>query len=40
MATHDLDKSKRLYSGFISTLKWVVPTIAVIVLIVIALIAG
>lgn len=40
MATHDLEKSKRLYSGFISTLKWAVPTIAVIVLVVMAMIAG
>jgi len=40
MATQDLEKSKKLYSGFISTLKWAVPLIAVIVLFVMSLIAG
>ncbi len=39
MAKQDLEKSQRLYSGFTATLKWVVPTIAVIVLLVMAMIA-
>lgn len=40
MAMHDMEKSKRLYSGFTSALKWVVPVVAVIVLFVMSLIAG
>lgn len=39
MASHDMDKAKQTYSGFMSTLKWAVPLIAVITLFVIMLIA-
>ncbi|WP_281501098.1 hypothetical protein [Erythrobacter sp. F6033] len=39
MATNDMDDAKQTYSGFISSLKWTVPLIAVITLFVIMLIA-
>ncbi|WP_255547886.1 hypothetical protein [Erythrobacter ani] len=39
MASHDMDKAKQTYSGFMSTLKWAVPVIAIITLFVITLIA-
>ena len=39
MATHDMDKANATYSGFIASLKWAVPLIAVITLFVIMLIA-
>lgn len=39
MATNDIEKAKATYSGFIASLKWTVPLIAVITLFVIMLIA-
>ena len=39
MSTHDMDKADKMYSGFIGSLKWIVPLIAVITLFVIFLIA-
>jgi len=39
MSVHDMDKAQSTYSGFIGSLKWTVPLIAVITLIVIMLIA-
>lgn len=39
MATHDMDKAKATYSGFMNTLKWAVPIIAIITLFVLTLIA-
>lgn len=40
MASKDLDQKDRLYGGFMTTLKWVIPLIAIIVFFVMALIAG
>lgn len=40
MATQDIDNARRTYGAFMSTIKWVVPVIAVIVLFVMSLIAG
>ncbi|MEE4288200.1 MAG: hypothetical protein V2J14_02425 [Erythrobacter sp.] len=40
MASPDLKQKDQLYSGFMSTLKWVIPVIAVIVFIVMMMIAG
>ncbi len=39
MTVHDMEKAESTYSGFMATLKWAVPVIAVIVLIVVMLIA-
>ncbi len=39
MATHDMENAKATYEGFMSTLKWAVPVIAVIVAFVVSLIA-
>ncbi|MFL0357176.1 hypothetical protein ACI5KX_11945 [Erythrobacter sp. GH1-10] len=39
MATHDMDKARATYSGFMGALKWAVPVIAIITLFVIMLIA-
>lgn len=39
MTVHDMEKAKATYGGFMATLKWAVPIIAVIVLIILALIA-
>jgi hypothetical protein len=39
MATHDMDKARETYSGFMNTLKWAVPVILVITFIVVMLIA-
>ncbi len=39
MASHDMKSAEKTYGGFISLLKWSVPLIAIITLIVIALIA-
>mgnify|MGYP002778869858 CR=1 FL=1 len=39
MATHDMEKAEAMYSGFMSTLKWSVPVIALSVLFVVMLIA-
>jgi len=40
MAGPDLKQKDQLYSGFMGTLKWVVPLIAVIVFVVMMIIAG
>jgi hypothetical protein len=40
MSVHDMDKAEATYSGFMGTLKWAVPVIAVIVLIVVSMIAS
>lgn len=39
MASQDMKSAEKTYSGFISLLKWSVPIIAVITLIVLSLIA-
>ncbi|MEL7446799.1 MAG: hypothetical protein AAGK02_13485 [Pseudomonadota bacterium] len=39
MADQDIEESQELYSGFIGSLKWIVPLIAVITLFVVMLIA-
>ncbi len=39
MATHDMEKARATYDGFMGTLKWAVPVIAVIVAFVVMLIA-
>ena len=39
MASHDMKSANKTYGGFISLLKWSVPIIAIIALIVITLIA-
>jgi hypothetical protein len=40
MTTNDIEDARRTYAAFMSTLKWVVPVIAVIVLFVMTLVAG
>ncbi|MGQ7828597.1 aa3-type cytochrome c oxidase subunit IV [Altererythrobacter sp. Z27] len=40
MASHDMKSAEKTYGGFISMLKWSVPVIAVIALIVIAMISN
>jgi hypothetical protein len=40
MTVHDMEKAEATYSGFMATLKWAVPAIALIVLFVIMLIAS
>ena len=40
MASDDLKQKDQLYGGFMSTLKWVVPIIAIIVFFVMMLISG
>jgi hypothetical protein len=40
MTVHDMEKAEATYGGFMATLKWAVPVIAVIVFIVVAMIAG
>ncbi|MEO0589148.1 MAG: hypothetical protein AAFZ11_01160 [Pseudomonadota bacterium] len=40
MASQDLKQKDKLYSGFMGTLKWVIPLIAIIVFFVLVLIAG
>lgn len=39
MTTHDMDDARSTYSGFMGTLKWAVPVIAVIAFIVVSMIA-
>ena len=39
MSTHDIDKARATYSGFMTSLKWSVPIIGIIVLFVMMLIA-
>jgi hypothetical protein len=40
MTVHDMDKAEATYSGFMATLKWAVPVIAVIAFAVVAAIAS
>jgi hypothetical protein len=40
MTVHDMEKAQATYSGFMGTLKWAVPAIGLIVLVVVALIAN
>jgi hypothetical protein len=39
MAVHDIDKARSTYESFMGALKWVVPLIAVVTLVVVSLIA-
>jgi len=39
MASHDMKSAEKTYGGFITLLKWSIPIIAVITLVVIILIA-
>ena len=39
MAAHDIDKARSTYDGFMGTLKWTIPLIAIITFFVVALIA-
>jgi hypothetical protein len=40
MTVHDMEKAQATYGGFMATLKWAVPVIAIITFIVVALIAS
>jgi hypothetical protein len=40
MTVHDMEKAEATYSGFMGTLKWAVPVIAVIAFAVVAAIAS
>ena len=40
MASQDYEQKGKLYGGFMGTLKWVIPLIAIIVFFVMYLIAG
>jgi hypothetical protein len=40
MTVHDMEKAEATYSGFMATLKWAVPLIAVIAFGVVAMIAS
>ena len=40
MASQDLEQKGKLYGGFLRTLKWGIPVLAVIVFFVMMLIAG
>ncbi|WP_265557510.1 hypothetical protein [Qipengyuania spongiae] len=39
-SVHDMEKAGRTYGSFVGSLKWVVPLLAVIVLLVVMMIAG
>ena len=39
MSTHDIDKARATYDGFMGALKWIIPLLVVITFIVLALIA-
>lgn len=39
MASQDIDQKGKLYSGFMATLKWVIPLIVIIVAFVMMIIA-
>ncbi|MEW4448487.1 aa3-type cytochrome c oxidase subunit IV [Qipengyuania sp. JC766] len=39
MATNDIEKARKTYDSFMGTLKWTVPLIAIIALVVVILIA-
>lgn len=40
MARQDINDNTKLYSGFMATLKWVVPVVSLLVFFVIMLVAG
>jgi hypothetical protein len=40
MTVHDMEKAQATYSGFMGTLKWTVPAVALIAFAVIAMIAN
>jgi hypothetical protein len=40
MTVHDMDKAQATFSGFMATLKWAVPVIAVITFAVVSAIAS
>lgn len=40
MTVHDMDKAEATYTGFMATLKWAVPVVAVIAFAVVAMIAS
>jgi hypothetical protein len=40
MTVHDMEKATATYGGFMATLKWAVPVIAIITFIVVSLIAS
>jgi hypothetical protein len=40
MTVHDMEKAQATFGGFMATLKWAVPVIAVITFVVVALIAS
>jgi hypothetical protein len=40
MTVHDMEKAEATYGGFMATLKWTVPVIAIITFGVVALIAS
>jgi len=40
MSVHDMEKATATYSGFMATLKWAVPVIALITFVVVAMIAS
>jgi hypothetical protein len=40
MSVHDMEKAEATYSGFMATLKWAIPVIAVIAFIVVSMIAS
>ena len=39
MSTHDIDKARETYDGFMGALKWIIPVLVVVTFIVLALIA-
>lgn len=39
MSTHDMDKARSTYDSFMGALKWIIPVIAIITLVVVMLIA-
>lgn len=40
MTVHDMEKASATYGGFMATLKWAVPVIAIIAFVVVVLIAN
>jgi hypothetical protein len=40
MSVHDMEKAEATYGGFMATLKWAVPLVAVIAFVVVAAIAS
>ena len=39
-SVHDMDKAARTYGSFVGSLRWIVPLLAVITLIIVILISG